>query len=123
MKENFTSGSVGGSWNRNAHGHRATGSGPVRHRASSLPDHPRDLAAYTYQAHIYCPACLIEAVIAAGTAAPAARDMTTDDVLEQCAGALAIDRHDDTTYDSSVFLDWLAPTRRRAPPGRCGNPL
>ena len=40
MKENFTSGSVGGSWNRNAHGHRATGSGPVRHRASSLPDHP-----------------------------------------------------------------------------------
>ena len=39
MKENFTSGSVGGSWNRNAHGHRETGSGPVRHRASSLPDH------------------------------------------------------------------------------------
>ena len=41
MRENLTSGSVGGSWNRNAHGHRATGSGPARHRASSLPDQPQ----------------------------------------------------------------------------------
>jgi hypothetical protein len=71
-----------------------------------------DIAAYTYRADIYCPACLIEATIADGLAAPAARDMPTDDVLEQCAGALAIDRDDDTTYDTGefpkpVFLDWL----------------
>ena len=62
-----------------------------------------EIAAYTYQADIYCPACLIEAMIADGIAAPAARDMPTDDVLEQCAGALAIDRDDDTTYDTSEF--------------------
>ena len=48
-----------------------------------------EIAAYTYQADIYCPACLIETMIADGIAAPAARDMLTDDVLEQCAGALA----------------------------------
>jgi hypothetical protein len=51
-------------------------------------------------------------MIADGVAAPAARDMPTDDVLEQCAGALAIDQDDDATYDTSefpkpVFLDWL----------------
>jgi hypothetical protein len=73
-----------------------------------------DIAAYTYQADIYCPACLIETMIADGIAAPAARDMPTDDVLEQCAGALAINRADETTYDTSefpkpVFLDWLTP--------------
>jgi hypothetical protein len=62
-----------------------------------------EIAAYTYQADIYCPACLIETMIADGIAAPATRDMPTDDVLEQCAGALAIDRHDDTTYDTSEF--------------------
>lgn len=45
-----------------------------------------EIAAYTYQAGIYCPACLIETMIADGIAAPAARDMPTDDVLEQCAG-------------------------------------
>ena len=75
-----------------------------------------EIAAYTYQADIYCPACLIETMIADGIAAPAARDMPTDDVLEQCAGALAIDRDDDTTYDTSefpkpVFLDTPADAR------------
>ncbi|MFN3256879.1 MAG: hypothetical protein ACE37B_14425 [Ilumatobacter sp.] len=73
-----------------------------------------EITAYTYQADIYCPACLIETLIADGIAAPAARDMPTDDVLEQCADALAINRDDDTTYDTSefpkpVFLDWLTP--------------
>jgi len=80
---------------------------------------------HRYQADIYCPPCLIEAMIAAGIAAPAARDMTTADVLEQCAGALAIDRDDDTTYDTSefpkpVFLDWLAPDDSCT---RCHEPL
>lgn len=39
-----------------------------------------EIAAYTYQADTYCPACLIETMIADGIAAPAARDMPTDDV-------------------------------------------
>lgn len=71
-----------------------------------------ELAAYTYQGDIYCPFCLIEAMIAAGIAASAARDMPTDDVLDQCAGALGIDRDDETSFDTDefpkpVFLDWL----------------
>jgi hypothetical protein len=49
--------------------------------------------------------------------------MPTDDVLEQCA--LAIDRDDDTAYDTSefprpVFLDWLTPDDTCA---RCHEPL
>ena len=83
------------------------------------------IAAYAYQADIYCPACLIEAMIADGLAAPAARVTPTDDVLEQCAGALAIDRADDTTYDTSEFpkpvhLDWLTSDDTCA---RCHEPL
>ncbi|MBI5738853.1 MAG: hypothetical protein HY997_23575 [Mycolicibacterium neoaurum] len=72
-----------------------------------------EVAAYTYQAEILCPACTIETLIAAGDPAPAARDMPAEDVLDQCAGALAIDRDDETTFDSDEFpkvvhLDHLA---------------
>ena len=72
-----------------------------------------EVAAYTYRAEILCPACTIDALIAAGDAAPAARDMPTEDVLDQCAGALAIDWDDETTFDSDEFpkvvhLDYLA---------------
>ena len=54
MKENFTSGSVGGSWNRNSYGHRATGSGPVRHRASSLPDQRRLMCSVLSSLDLMC---------------------------------------------------------------------
>ena len=72
-----------------------------------------EVAAYTYRAEILCPACTIEALIAAGDAAPAACDMPAETVLDQCAGALAIDRDDETTFDSDespkvVHLDRLA---------------
>ena len=82
-------------------------------------------AAYTYRAGLYCPACLIEAMIADRIAAPAARDMPTDDVLDQCAGALGIDRDDETGFDSdefpkAVFLDWLTPDDTCT---RCHEPL
>ncbi len=59
-----------------------------------------EIAAYSYRAEILCPACTIEALIAAGDAAPAARDMPAEAVLDQCAGALAVDRDDETTFDS-----------------------
>jgi hypothetical protein len=62
-----------------------------------------EIAAYLYQADLYCPACIIDAMIAHKDAAPAARDMPVDDVLDQCADAMAIDRHDETSYDSSEF--------------------
>lgn len=62
-----------------------------------------EIAAYSYRAEILCPACTIEALIAARDAAPAARDMPAEAVLDQCAGALAVDRDDETTFDSHEF--------------------
>lgn len=71
-----------------------------------------EIAAYTYRAELLCPSCLIEAMIAIGDASPAARDMPAEDVLDQCAGANAIDRDNETKFDSAefpkvVFLDQL----------------
>jgi hypothetical protein len=65
-----------------------------------------EVAAYTYRADIDCPDCLIAGMIDAGDAgdaAPAARDMPAEDVLDQCAEAAAIDRTDETSFDSSEF--------------------
>lgn len=62
-----------------------------------------EIAAYSYRAEILCPACTIEAMIAATDAAPAARDMPTETVLDHCAGSLAFDRDDETTFDSDDF--------------------
>ena len=78
-----------------------------------------DLAAYTYRADLYCPDCVIEAMITHRDASPAARDMTVEAMLDQCADAMAIDRSDDTSFDSSefpkpVFLDALDPDDRCA---------
>jgi hypothetical protein len=75
--------------------------------------HASEIAGYTYRADLLCPSCTIEAMIGAGDAGPAARDMPTEDVLEQCAGALGIDRDDEHTFDSDEFpkvalLDHLA---------------
>lgn len=72
-----------------------------------------EIAAYTYRAEIHCPACITEAMIATGDTSPAARDMRTENVLDQCADANAIDRTDEASYDNSefpkaVFLHQLA---------------
>lgn len=84
-----------------------------------------DIAAYTYRTDLYCPACTIEAMIATGIAAPAARNMPTVEVLDQCAAAMAIDRDEDTSFDSEEFpkpvlLDWLDPADTCA---ACHEPL
>lgn len=62
-----------------------------------------EIAAYTYRAAIYCPPCVLETMIAAGDTSPAARDMSPEDVLDQCAGACAIERDDATSFDSDDF--------------------
>ena len=62
-----------------------------------------DVAAYSYWAELYCPTCVIEAMIATGLAAPAARDMAVEDALDQCADALAVDRGDEPSFDSHEF--------------------
>lgn len=61
------------------------------------------IVAYTYQADIYCPTCLIEKMIFKGEASPAARNMVEENVLDQCADAQGIDRYDETTFDSDEF--------------------
>ena len=62
-----------------------------------------DIVAYTYRAALYCPEHLIEAMIANREASPAARDMDTEEVLDQIANANAIDRQDEHSYDSDDF--------------------
>lgn len=62
-----------------------------------------DIVGYTYQAETLCPEHTIEAMIANGEASPAARDMATEDALEQIANANAIDRMDEHSYDSGDF--------------------
>ena len=62
-----------------------------------------DIAGYTYQAENYTPTDLIEVMVAAGELSPAALDMKVEDVLDQHAGALAIDRYDERSFDSSEF--------------------
>ena len=59
--------------------------------------------AYVYLAAIYCPGCVIEAMIVQGDASPAARDMPPETVLDQCAYAMGIDRYDQATYDTDEF--------------------
>jgi hypothetical protein len=51
-----------------------------------------EIAAHLYRADIYCPACVVKAMIASRDASPAARDMAVEAVLDQCAEALALDR-------------------------------
>jgi len=62
-----------------------------------------DIVAYAYAADIYCPACTVSELMARGLAAPAAADMDTEDVLDQIAGANAIDRDDERSFDSNEF--------------------
>lgn len=62
-----------------------------------------DIVAYIYQAEELCPTCTIEALLRNGEASPAARDMNEETVLDQIAGANAIDRHDESSFDSDDF--------------------
>ena len=58
---------------------------------------------YTYRAETLCPTDVVEALIASGLAAPAARDMNEEEALDQIAGANCIDREDESTFDSDEF--------------------
>ena len=84
-----------------------------------------EVAAYAYRGEIHCPACVIEAMIVAGYASPAARDMPAEDVLDQCAEAAAIDRADETSFDSAEFpkFVFLDQVRNADACGHCHAPL
>lgn len=62
-----------------------------------------EIAGYCYRADLYCPPCVIEEMIAARDASPAAADKPTEGALDRCADAMAIDRDDETSYDSGEF--------------------
>lgn len=59
--------------------------------------------AYTFQADVYCPACMIEVMIDRGDASPAARDMVSVEVMEQISHAAGVDFDDEYSYDSDDF--------------------
>lgn len=84
-----------------------------------------ELAGYLYRADVYCPACVIEAMIAVGDASPAAQDMAVEAVLDQCADAMAIDRADETSYDSSELpkVVFLGDSGEDDVCGSCRDPL
>lgn len=62
-----------------------------------------DIAGYTYRADTYCPECIVVALVQAGEASPAGYDMRAEDLLDQIAGANAIDRGDERSFDSGDF--------------------
>lgn len=72
-------------------------------RAAGFHALPYDVVGYDYNGRQLCAYCLIETLISVGEASPAARDMDTDDVLDQIAQANAIDRDDESSYDSDEF--------------------
>lgn len=83
-----------------------------------------DIVGYTFQADIYCPACVIEEMIDAGLAAPAARDMGAENALDQCGDAAGIDRYDEYSFDSGDFPKVVFAVQIDDETcGRCGNSL
>ena len=62
-----------------------------------------DIAGYTWKAENYKADDLIKAMVAAKELSPAALDMNAEEVLNQHAGANAIDREDEYTFDSDDF--------------------
>lgn len=65
--------------------------------------HATDIVAYQYQAELVCPDCIIERMIGDRLASPAARDMDVEQVLNQIADAMAIERGDEYSFDSWEF--------------------
>jgi hypothetical protein len=72
-----------------------------------------------------CPRCLIETMVRAGELSPAARDMEPEDALDQHANALAIDRTDESSYDSDEFpkVVFYSPNLEGDTCGYCAGPL
>lgn len=77
-----------------------------------------DIVGYTYRAENYTPAGLIERMVRDGNLSPAARDMSAEDVLDQHAGACAIDRYEEHTFDSNEFPKVIFVYHMAAEPGR-----
>lgn len=81
------------------------------------------IAAYVFDADLYCVSCVVEAMIARGVASPGARGMDVEDVRAQIAGANAFDLDDETTFDSGELakpvFGWELSLDQHC--GRCGG--
>lgn len=61
------------------------------------------VSAYLFAGDLWHGRCLVDGMVAAGDLSPAARDMDVEEVLDQHAGALGLDRGDEQTFDSETF--------------------
>lgn len=79
-------------------------------KASCTPMSPTDIVAYTFNADIYCPTCIIDILptddgkpFDGWAISPGADPMSTEENLDEIATAFGIDRYDETTFDSGDF--------------------
>jgi hypothetical protein len=90
-----------------------------------------DIVGYTYNADIYCPACIIAALPTGeggafdGWALGKGTTMATEDNLNEIAFAFGIDRKDETTFDSGDFPKVIFASQVEEPTncGSCGRDL
>jgi len=61
-----------------------------------------DIVGYTYQAANYCNDCIVYQM-PKDSISPAAFDMNVEDVLNQLAAYLGVDRDDEWSFDSGDF--------------------
>lgn len=84
-----------------------------------------DIVGYSLEGETLCPKDVIEVLIERGEASPAARDMRTEDALDQIAGANGIDRQDERTFDSGDFpkVVFASDVQDDEFCDRCGEPI
>ena len=61
-----------------------------------------NIIGYTYRAANYCGDCIVYQ-LPRGSISPAAFDMNAEDVLNQVAAYLGVDRNDEYSFDSDDF--------------------
>lgn len=61
------------------------------------------IVGYTYNAENLCPACGLEAIIRTDNRPPSERNEDVETVLDRIAREDAIDREDESSFDSSAF--------------------
>ena len=62
---------------------------------------PGDVVGFTFRRDVLCGECIVERMVAAGIASPAARDMPLANVIGQCAEAQGVNL--DGAYSPSAF--------------------
>lgn len=84
-----------------------------------------DIVGYTFDADNYHGRCLVEMLVHEGHLSPAAVDMDPEAVFDQDAAASAIDRQDESSFDSGDFPKVIFSSQVEDDEhcGRCGGLL